>query len=369
MGFGAGAIGIFMAILPATKVISPGFWGWLADRDGRPMRYVRWTSFLAAIAMGLLVWQPHDSYWLIIAMTAFGIFWNGPLPLLETVTLAYLRGRGGYGRIRLWGSIGYILAVAGGGRLLGDALTIESLPEVMLLILGLQWLMSLLIPSIPIRRELQDSISLGTILKRPPVMAFLFAALLIQVAHGPYYAFYSVFLTGHGLSDTQIGQLWALGVVAEVLLFLWMDGLEQRLGLRFLFILGVTISILRWLIIGWGINSVAWMVFAQLLHAGTFGLMHVASIALVHLHFQGRHHAKGQALYSGICYGIGGAAGSLYAGGLWQHLNPQWVFASASLISFLALIVAWPFVGQGKSPSIGSEHSELEKGSLRHPVS
>jgi PPP family 3-phenylpropionic acid transporter len=344
LGFGPGAIGAFMAIVPATKIISPSFWGWLADRAGRPMRYVRWTSFLSALSMGLLLIEPNDPRWMAGILVAFGFFWNGPLPLLETVTLAHLRGRGGYGRIRLWGSIGFIFSVGIGGQLLGSQLSVNALPAIMLGFLVLQWLVTGMIPTVAIHREHHENNSLFGILRRPPVIAFLGAALLIQIAHGPYYAFYSVFLSTHGYTDATIGQLWALGVVAEVLLFLWMDGLERHFGLRALFLLGILISLVRWIMIGWGVDSDALMVLAQVLHAGTFGLLHVASIALVHQHFQGPHHAKGQALYSGFCYGIGGAAGSLYAGYFWQLSSPTWVFTSASVISAVAFLMAWPLV-------------------------
>ncbi|HAZ41798.1 MAG TPA: MFS transporter, partial [Methylococcaceae bacterium] len=130
VGFGPGAIGALMAILPATKIVSPAFWGWLADRGGLPLRYIRWTSFLSAVSMALLISHPTNIGWIGSAMVAFGLFWNGPLPLFEAVTLAHLKGRGGYGRIRLWGSIGFILSVAAGGSLLGSVLPVTFLPEV-----------------------------------------------------------------------------------------------------------------------------------------------------------------------------------------------------------------------------------------------
>lgn len=339
-GFGPGAIGVLMAILPATKIVSPAFWGWLADRGGFPLRYIRWTSFLSALSMALLIFHPSGIEWIGTAMVAFGLFWNGPLPLFETVTLAHLKGRGGYGRIRLWGSIGFILSVAAGGSILGDLLPVSALPEVMVVLLAAQWIITLVIPPVRTQREALDQPSLSHILRQPGVAGFLVAALLIQVAHGPYYAFYSVLLSDHGFKDATIGQLWALGVLAEIVLFLWMDAFERRLGARSLFLLAIGISVVRWIMIAWGVDSFALILLAQVLHAGTFGLMHAASITLVHQHFQGTHHAKGQAIYSGFCYGLGGAVGSLYAGYFWQAWQPGWVFTTASIISLLALIVA-----------------------------
>jgi PPP family 3-phenylpropionic acid transporter len=330
-----------MAVLPATKIASPAFWGWLADRSGLPLRYIRWTSFLSALSMALLIFHPTGIGSIGSAMVAFGLFWNGPLPLFETVTLAHLKGRGGYGRIRLWGSIGFILSVAAGGEILGSIVPVDYLPQVMLVLLVAQWLVTLVIPPITTEREPLAQPPLTFILKRPGVAGFLVAGLLIQVAHGPYYAFYSVLLSDHGFQDATIGQLWALGVLAEIILFLWMDTFERKLGVRPLFLLAIGISVLRWLMIGWGVDSWVIIVLAQILHAGTFGLMHAASIALVHQHFQGSHHAKGQAIYSGFCYGLGGAAGSLYAGYFWQAWHPGWVFTTASMFSLLAFLIAF----------------------------
>ncbi len=352
VGYGPGAIGALMAILPATKIVSPAFWGWLADRGGLPLRYIRWTSFLSAISMAFLIPHPTAFLWIGSAMVAFGLFWNGPLPLFETVTIAHLKGRGGYGRIRLWGSIGFIVSVAAGGSVLGDVIPVNSLPEVMFVLLGVQWFITLLIPPVGTHREAMTQPVLLSVLKQPGVIGFLVAGLLIQIAHGPYYAFYSVLLSEHGFQDTAIGQLWALGVLAEIVLFVWMDHFERRLGVRTLFLLAIGIGVLRWMMIGWGIDSIAVIFLAQILHAGTFGLMHAASIALVHRHFQGAHHAKGQAIYSGFCYGLGGAVGSLYAGYFWQSWHPGWVFTTASMISLLALMIAFRALDESspKSP-------------------
>lgn len=348
-GYGASAIGAFMAILPATKIVSPTFWGWLSDRSGLPLRYIRWTSFLSMVSMGFLIPEFSDPLWMAMAMIAFGLFWNGPQPLFETVTLAYLKGRQGYGRIRLWGSLGFVASVASGGALLGDSFPIDRLPELLLILLAGQWLITMLIPHVLSHTDLGQKDSIVAVLKRPQVAGFLMAALLIQLSHGPYYSFYTVFLNSHGFDDATIGQLWALGVLAEIVLFMWMDRLERHFKLRTLFLVGILCGVVRWVMIGWGVEHPFLIILGQVLHAGTFGLMHVASIALVHHHFKGGHHAKGQAIYSGYCYGVGGAVGSLYAGYLWQTLPAVWVFSSASLISALAICFAWPLVRERRA--------------------
>jgi len=184
------------------------------------------------------------------------------------------------------------------------------------------------------------------ILKRGEVLGFFLAAMLIQVAHGPYYAFYSVYLDEHGFSDRAIGQLWALGVLAEIVLFYTLPRIYHVLSLRALFLGSLWLGVLRWLLIGWGVESLSLLILAQLLHAATFGCAHAAAVHIVHRNFQGPHHAKGQSLYSAICYGLGGALGSLYSGEFWVAWGPAWVFTAAAGCSLMALVIAWPRVGR-----------------------
>ena len=116
--------------------------------------------------------------------------------------------------------------------------------------------------------------------------------------------------------------------------------------LRPLLLGSLALSGVRWLLIGWGGARIGLLILAQLLHAASFGSAHAAAVQIVHRNFQGPHHAKGQALYSSLAYGVGGAIGSLYSGLLWQGWGASWIFTSAAGISLLALVAAWPRVGR-----------------------
>ena len=284
LGYGAAAIGVVMGIVPGTKIVMPAFWGWLADRTGRTLSLIRWTSLLSALALAFLIPCREDFGFIVLTMLVFGMFWNGSLPLFETVTLAHLRGRGGYGRVRLWGSIGFVASVTLGGFAFGEYFPIRMLPELMVGILLVQWLVALTVPGINLFHPKREGSSFIRILLKPAVLAFLTAAFLLQFAHGPYYALYSVWLKNWGYGDLEVGLLWALGVVAEVILFIWIDPLERRLGLRLMLILSLVSGVLRWPLMGWFPDSLAMMVLSQLLHAGSFGLMHVTTIAISYTH-------------------------------------------------------------------------------------
>jgi PPP family 3-phenylpropionic acid transporter len=346
-GYSPQQIGWIMALVPATKIVSPALWGWLADRSGRILRLIRWASFLALICFSGLFTGPSVLGTQVAVLLAFSFCWNATLPLFEAVTLSHLtRHTALYSRIRLWGSVGFIVAVWGIGEMLDGMLLVAHLPLVMVALLSCQWLLSLMVPS-PINEHAPDiNTAVCDILGRREVIAFFIAALLLQVAHGPYYAFYSVFLEANDFTDGEIGELWALGVLAEILLFMFLGRLSRYINLRWMFLGSLVLSAVRWLLIALGFRHLGMLLIAQILHAASLGAAHAASIHIIHQNFRGPHHAKGQALFSGLCYGLGGALGSLYSGELWEPWGASGVFAAASGFSMLALWVAWPFIGR-----------------------
>jgi PPP family 3-phenylpropionic acid transporter len=333
-------IGLLMAILPATKVVAPSLWGWLADRTGYTLAFIRWTSFLALAVFSLMFWL--DGFgWLVVIMLAFSFFWNATLPLFETLTLNHLhRDAERYSAVRVWGSIGFIVAVAAVGKALESLLPIACLPQLLALLFGLIWLSSLAVPPVPEGMHAEGHGSLRGILRRGPVAAFFLACLLHQIGHGPYYVFFSVYLEDHGFPHGQTGLLWAAGVLAEILLFGALPRLLRHCGLRALLLASFALSAVRWLVIAWGIDHLALILAAQLLHAASFGSAHVASIHIVHRYFRGPHHGTGQALYSGIGFGLGGVLGSLYGGYFWTAWGPHWVYTAAAGFSLLAFLIA-----------------------------
>ena len=342
-GYGPEQIGWLMAILPSTKLVSPSLWGWLADRLGKPLPLIRWGSFLALICFLPLLSSAPDVVAVAAVLLVFGFCWNATLPLFESLTLFHLQDRPErYGQIRLWGSIGFILSVWLLGKLLEGVLVINQLPLIMTGVLVGQWLSSLATPPAPVRVHESSPVALGCILRRGEVLAFFAAVMLLQVSHGPYYSFYSVYLDAHHYSDVAIGALWALGVVAEVVLFRYMSWFLDRYRLRTLFMLSLGLSAIRWLMIGWGGEYPGLLLLAQLLHAASFGMAHSVAIHFVHRHFKGTLHSQGQALYAGLSFGLGGAMGSLYSGEYWSSWGPQWVFTAAAVASLLALgLVGW----------------------------
>lgn len=344
LGFSHAQIGQLMAILPATKVVSPNLWGWLADHTGRNVLLIRVSSCLTAANFALVFWGT-DYAWLALAMLLMGFFWNAPMPIFEALTLAYLhKDSHRYSRIRIWGSIGFVAAVFGAGWALKTVLLIECLPVLLLgLFLGMG-LVALLLPSRSMRVQSGAAGSLRAIFCRPGVIAFFLVFLLIQIAHGPYYTFFSVFLKENDYDAGQIGQLWSLGILAEIVFFWFFVQVFKRFSLRGVLLVAIALSVLRWLLIGGWVENVAALAFAQVLHAASFGATHVAAIQFIHRHFAWPHEGKGQALYSSLSFGLGGMLGSYASGEVWASLGPQFVFGAAAGLSAVAWLIVWGWV-------------------------
>jgi len=342
-GFNAHDIGIFMAVIMGTKIISPNIWGWIADHLGRRMLIVRVGCLLAVVTFAG-VFVSSNYWWLLMVMVAFSFFWNAALPQFEATTFNYLGNyTHRYSSIRLWGSIGFIITVTGIGSVL-DLKGAGILPFVLVALFAGIWITSLLVREQNARHLPLEHISLSKLLKTPQVMALLVVCFLMQMSHGPYYTFYTIYLEEHEYPSWLIGQLWSLGVVAEVVLFLLMPVLVPRIGLRKLLMLSLLLAALRWLMIGFYVDTLWLLIVAQTLHAASFGIYHASAIELIHRYFTGSHQGKGQALYSSLSFGAGGAMGSLYSGLMWDSAGATMAFVIASVVALLALIISWIWI-------------------------
>src|SRR5690606_32943788 len=187
------------------------------------------------------------------------------------VTLGHLGDKfDRYGRIRMWGSIGFIIAVIGLGYLL-EHTAIHSLLWVVLALLILVLVFSRNIPEPYTEVQHGNDTSLWAIVRQREVIALLAACFTMAAAHGVYYTFYSIYLVEHGYTAAQVGWLWALGVISEIIVFLFMPRLTALFGLKRILAASLLLAFIRFTIIGWAVDWWWLIVFAQVLHAATFG--------------------------------------------------------------------------------------------------
>jgi MFS transporter, PPP family, 3-phenylpropionic acid transporter len=339
-GFNALQIGEFSALIVGTRIISPNLVGYIADHTGKNLPIIRLSALYTVLIFAYFLF-PHSYAGFLLLTAGFGLFWNASLPQFEAVTLYHLKDQTHrYSQIRLWGSVGFVIAVMGFGRFL-DTQPITYLPIIITALLVGSWITTLITPEATPTKQATTSVGILCILKKPEVLAFLAVNVLLQMSHGPYYVFYSIYLNDNHYSATMTGFLWALGVCAEIILFMSMQHLLKHFSLRTMLLLSLLLSALRWLLIAWCVNSLAGLVLAQLLHAASFGSTHVIAINLVHRYFGDQHQGKGQALYSSISFGLGGMLGSLYSGHYWISLGPHFVYSIAALCCVIGFLITY----------------------------
>tara|TARA_Y100001968_G_scaffold226492_1_gene209256 strand:- start:476 stop:1651 length:1176 start_codon:yes stop_codon:yes gene_type:complete len=339
LGFSPARIGELVAIPMLMRCIAPNLWGWLGDATGQRLLIVRVGALLTALCFAGIFWR-QDYWWLAAIMALHSFFWHAVLPQFEAITLAHLGSQSArYSQLRLWGSVGFILTVVLLGLLLQRA-GMAVYPMAMFGIMLLIAVCSTLVPPPP-RQPASAAVAGDGFLRRlrqPGVPAFFVAVALMQLSHGPYYTFLSIHLEALGYSRGLIGMLWALGVLAEIVLFMFMHRLLAWISLRQLLVVSFALAALRWLLLGTLAEEMLVLLFAQLLHAATFGAFHVASIHLVQQRFGERYQGQGQALYATLA-GIGGALGALCSGYAWAGMGPTLTFAAAALAAFVGMLL------------------------------
>ena len=329
LGLTAPEIGVLLSLGSLLRVVGPNFWGWAADRSQQRARFIGATLGLGALCFAGFFFV--RSFWGLFALLLVtGFFTSASMPLAESLTLSHLRrASSSYGFIRLWGSVGFIVTVTLVGCAL-DVLPVAGLLWMILATYVLSGACATALPEAPAAVGHAQSEHVWNILRRPEVAALLGACFLMSLAHGPLYAFYSLYLVAHGYSKAAVGWMWSVGVIAEITLFLLMPVLMRRYSLSAILRACFAAGCARFLMIGWGVDSGPVLLFAQALHGLTFGAYHAAAVTAIHRWFQGAHQVRGQAIYLSVSFGAGGVLGSSGAGLGWETVGPAWTFSAAA---------------------------------------
>jgi len=340
LGYSTLAIGAIASLQSWARVIAPYGWGWLGDHGGHRVRFIRLAALAAlAAAIGLLFARGYTA---VAAVTALLFLANGGVvPLSEAALAQHLQRGGGmdshrYGRIRMWGSVGFIAAVVVYGAVL-QGVGIGAFPALVVLSFAALWLASLgLIATRDAVHGTPGAQGVLAVLRRPPVAWFFASVFFTVLAHTSLYAFFSLYLDSLGYPKSAVGILWGVSVAVEVAFF-WLQGrFFDRLGPYGWLGLAAGASVLRFAIIAAAGSVPALLVAAQLLHALTFAGHHSACIALINRHFPDRLRGRGQALYSVLGYGLSGVLGGVAGGWLITHRGFDAVFWAAAGSAALA---------------------------------
>lgn len=342
-GFNYQEIGVLSSIAIVTRFFAPLVWGWVADKSGKRMLLVRLATWMESCIWLAIFIVPNTFQSIALLMLIFSFFQNAILAQFEGVTLFWLGDQKAklYGKIRKWGSVGFIVGVFVIGALL-EIVPISMLPILLLIIASLAFIWSFTIREPDGAPTSQKKLEpLLPVLRRPTVAAFFTIEFILLFSHAPFYSFYSNFLKSLNFSTTEIGFLWAIGVFAEIFMFSIASKIFQRFSWRSLVVVCLLVTSIRWMLIALFSHYFVGQLFAQCLHAFSFGLFHLIAMRVIFQNFSAGQQGRGQALYSTM-WGLGVAFGSVLAGHFWKILSGELIFMCASVVVLLGLcFVMW----------------------------
>ncbi|MGD9279535.1 MAG: MFS transporter [Desulfobacterales bacterium] len=340
LGFSGFRIGILSAVRSVALVLFPLIWGALADRLN-----ARRPIYILCCFCSALIWMLYlftTDFWPMLAITIFyGMFFSPIISFLEAFTMDILgKEKKSYGRIRVWGSISFIAAVL----VLGKIIDLYSVEIIVVLILAGSLMLSVIstqVPVLQIAKRKRLAAGAKSLLDRH-VVVFLFCAFLMLVSHGAYYGFFSIHLENLGFGSTFIGLTWALASGAEIVVMLRSDQIFNRFSIKAVLIFSFMVAALRWLILFF-VQSAAAILFAQVLHAVTYGTFHIASILYIDRLAPDKAKTLGQALNNAISYGLGLMVGFFFSGYLYEIIGSFALFIISSLIALCGGLIFWGF--------------------------
>lgn len=335
-------ISLLTSVQSFTRVFAPYGWGALSDHTGQRVGLLRLSALVALVASAGL-WWGGGAWWLALVLLLMFTHTSSMMSLTEAAMAHLVAGDWGrYGRIRLWGSAGFMLTVFAAGAWF-ERFGMGHFPGWTAATLAAVLLCTWWLPDVREKAAQAEGAAepVAPVL-RQPVVRWFFASLLFHVmAHFAIYGFLSLYLDSLGYSKATIGALWAVSVLVEIVWFFVQGRYMLRFAMpRWLVICGAAAVLRMALTGGWGESLLALGV-AQVLHALTFATHHTACIALVTQHFPGRLRGRGQALFTVIGYGLGGVLGVVAGGALASRLGFQALYGAATLLALAGTFAAW----------------------------
>lgn len=345
-GISAVGISLAMSLWYGTRIFAPSAWSHLTLASQRPIAWLRIGTIATFVSLcGFVLELPYAG--VLVVMAAYSFFYNATMPQFEAITLSHLGNEPArYGRIRVWGSVGFILVVTALGVVF-DHVSVRHLPLFMLPIFVVLVATAFVNDYGPGHAAQGARESLVASVRRPGVAPFLALAFLMQVAHGPYYVFFSLFLDESGYRSSALGAFWALGVLAEIVMFWFSAAILKRHGSMAALRVCLLATAMRFFATALWPQLLPVMLVAQLSHALSFGLFHAASMQRVATLFPGRLLGQGQGLLYGLSSGVGGVVGSLLAGLAWEIGGGRAAFLLAAAVAAVGALLAWRTRDQG----------------------
>lgn len=324
MLLGAGLIARFLGSL------------FLAPRVTNPFRLVFALRLLALLSLVFMVafWLGQTSAWLLVVMVGFNLFFSPLVPLTDALAGTWQRQFPlDYGRVRLWGSLAFVIGSAITGKLVSQ-FSYQAILMLMSIGVASMLIGMMLRPAIMPEGNIAHQEAMGWSVWKSLIVGdwrFLACVTLLQGAHAAYYGFSAIYWQGAGYSASVVGYLWSLSVVAEIVIFALSNRLFHRWTTRDLLLLSGITGILRWGLMA-SSTELSWLIVSQIMHCGSFTVCHLAAMRYISAR-HGHEVIRLQSVYSALAMGGGIAIMTMLSGYLYQHMQGQmfWVMAVVAL--------------------------------------
>ena len=343
-GMGPVEIGLLFAVGRFARVISSPLIAYGADRMGT--RRGPLLVLTGSTTIIFLLYLLCDFFWQYAAVAAaVGLSWGTVMPLGDSLAIVNTQRRKiDYGRVRLWGSISFILAASAGGKML------EFAPESMIFWLLMASFVALFVvcavlPDTRFEAEPIQMSGVWRLFAHPQFALFMLCSALLQTSHLVVYNYGTLHWRAAGVDDGMIGLLWATGVVAEVILFAVGARFVNRVGAGRLFALAAVAGVLRWTVLAFS-TALPVLFLVQTLHAFTFGAAHLAAMAFIANAIPARLSATAQSLHGSVALSVAGGATAPFLGYLYEDygggaFHAMTIFSLAGGVCALILMRRW----------------------------
>ncbi len=329
IGFDGFEVGIILSVAPLTRAILP----FVFRRFGGLNKKIYKIALLILIFSAFGFFFAIKNFWaLLIINTLLGASKGVILPVVETVALHQI-SKENYGKVRLWGSIGFMAIALWLGKFLSSSFEILYYLIFIALITALASIYLISFDTLEENKNEKRSYKKISLSKN---LGWWLSALIFQMSFGGFYSFFTIYETSYSISLEMTTWLWSFGVICEILMLYFQGKLLKKYSLIFLIEISIATTILRWLLLWLFPGSIFVAFVSQSFHALNFALYYTASIAYVYQLYTQKKLA--QQFFLGVSFGLGGSLGAMIAGIIYKY-SPENLFLYQALFAFFAWIL------------------------------
>ncbi|MDC3418041.1 MFS transporter [Aquibacillus salsiterrae] len=342
-GLNSGQIGLLFAIGPFVLMFAQPLWGLITDFLGSPKLTLIIMTIGATITALFFPLATGFTHLLLLNIGYF-FFQSAIPPIADVTVISLLDDTDDYGKIRLWGSLGYAVSVLVIGRLL-DLFGLTTLFFLHSAFLLVAFLLVLKIPIKANSKKRFKAVEAVGLFKNRTFIALLLFSFFLQLTVHANNSFYAIYLQNLGSTVTIVGIALLIKSILEIPFFAMSKKLMDKYSYPVLLSLVAVMYAIRWLFLGFS-NEISVLVGSQILLSLSFSIQYFVAVAYVNAITPPNYRATGQTIYWAVTLGLSGVVGNLLAGWLLNYVTISSMYKIAMVVALLAVPLIWlkPFI-------------------------